>query len=123
MEGKWKIIIPFILLLGVVALLGGTMAITLGEFGETMDVCLNTSGYILNDQGTACVNSSFVVEEAGCCGQDGQNITDQYFTKVQGIGGVKTVAEQQNTLAIIVVMVIIISVIMTIVAVVGMNRR
>lgn len=122
MGGNFSKVIPLILLLGIVALLGGVLAITLAEFGETMDICINESGFDLNTAGTACINNSLVVVEAGCCGENGQNVTDQYYTKVLGIGGIKNVTEQQSTIAIIVVMTIIILALSGLLVYVGYRR-
>lgn len=123
MEGNFSKIIPFVLLLGVIALMAGTMAIINAEFGETMTQCFNSS-YVINAAGDACVNASLVnaTQGPGSAGRDGQNITDQYYTKVYGQDALSTVGEQQTTIAIIVVMVIIIIALISVLGYLGLGK-
>lgn len=104
-------LIPGIILMVVIAgIVAGAGAITLGKFGDTMTECYNGS-FSLNTAKTACTNSSPTSVATGCCGADGLNLSDEYYTKVKTQEGVGSISEQIPTVAIIAVMTIIIAII------------
>lgn len=123
MEGAFGKLIPIILFLGVIALIAGTTGIMVSEFGETMDTCYNSS-FTYNTSRGVCHNTSSMTGTvpAGCCGYDGKNLSNQYYTKFAGMDGLTTVGEQQPTIAIIAVMVIIILALASILGYVGLSK-
>lgn len=108
MEAAYGKIIPFILLLGVAVLIAGVMGVIISGFGATMDRCYNASFSYNSTSSDHCWNITKTEVAAGCCGQGGQNLTDQYYIKVQGMSSQITLAQQFPTIGIIVVMVLII---------------
>jgi len=97
-----------VLMLAITGIILGASLITTGEFGETMTKCINGS-FTINTATTACVNNTNF--SAIPQGEGGLNLSNEYYGIVKTNEGLGTVAEQQNTIAIIVVMVIIISLI------------
>ena len=110
MEMEGLKLIPYIaLILAISGIILGAAAITLSKFGDSA--------------GDKCINSTFIYNETtmGCHAPDtnnatetrgyGGNLTGDFYTIQQAQDGITTVAEQQQTVAIIAVMVIIISII------------
>ena len=95
------------------AITGGTINVSCS--GTT--VCVNASHSILNisysyypsslSSGSACVRPAY----SGSSGQGGLNLSGEYYTKIKGVEGLGSIAEQVPTVAIIAVMIIIISII------------
>lgn len=126
MEEAYSKIVPMVLLLGVIALVTGTMAVVNGEFGQTMTHCYNSS-YELVTEGAnaynACTNATAADAGAGsAAASPSANLTSEYYVTRQGQEALSTVGEQQVTLAIIVVMVIIILALISVFAVIGMRK-
>ena len=111
-------IIPAVLFLGIIALIAGSMAIVNSEFGDTMTKCYNGT-YLLNADGQGCNASTGT---PGPVGYDNKNLTDEYYTVTKGQASLSTVSEQQNTLAIIIVMTLIILALVSVFGMIGLKR-
>lgn len=98
-----------VLILAISGIILGASVITLSEFGDTMTQCYNTSFKNNRTDNSACNNNTLL--DAVPQGEGGLNLSAEYYGIVQSNEGLGTVAEQQNTLAIIAIMVIIISLI------------
>lgn len=105
MEGL-KLIPAIALMITIAGVIIGASVIAMGKFGDTMTQCYNGS-YTYNTTVGGCVG----VDTNNLPSVGKKNMTEEYFSVVQGIDGENTVAEQLPTVAIIAVMVIIISVI------------
>jgi len=100
--------IPYIFLaLGIAAIIGGVMSLSVGEFGETInEKCLNSS-FSIDSTGDKCLNNSVFAYDVDDLA-DKSNLSLEYYALEEGQDSLTTVASQLGTVGIIGIMVIII---------------
>ena len=109
-------LVPYVvLILAVTGIIMGAVAVTLGEFQDSINQKCWNSSYTLNTSSNVvvphCINATSGCPTLGAGGKESLNLSDAYYALYQSEDGIETISEQQPTVAIIGVMVIIISVI------------
>ena len=100
--------IPYIaLILAIAGITIGASAVVLSKFGSTVTQCWDT-GFTINSAGSACTNNTAGKTTSG---QEGLNLSDQYYSIYKSQTSQADIGEQLPTIAIIGIMVIIISII------------